>query len=107
MAMVGDDDGGEPPSRRKRPGASILKVGLDKIDTGLASEIGHAVKVPVDSGHQMTRRSEQAEVTATAAGDVEHGAARSYQRREAAHPRGRFKRVAHSDAAARPFVLVY
>ena len=67
----------------------------------------HAAKVAVDSGYRMAGPGEQAEVTATAAGDVEHGAARGHQRRETAHPGGSFRRVVHSDALARPFVLVY
>ena len=75
VQIVGDDDGGEPPLRRQRPGAAVLKVGLDKIDTGLAGKIGHAAEVAVDSGHRMAGPGEQAQVTATAAGDVEHGAA--------------------------------
>ncbi len=91
VQIIGDDDGGEPPPRRQRPGAAVLKVGLDKIDAGVVSEIGHAAKVAVDPGHRMAGRGEQAQVTATAAGDVEHGAARGHQRRETAHPGGRFQ----------------
>ena len=34
VQIVGDDDGGEPPLRRQRPGTAVLKVGLDKIDAG-------------------------------------------------------------------------
>jgi hypothetical protein len=107
VQIIGDDEGGEPPFRRQRPGTAVLKVGLDKINAGTANEIAHSAKVPVDPGHRMACRGEQAKVTANAAGDVEHRAARGHQRREPAHPCGRFKRVVHSDAFAPPFVLVY
>ena len=39
VQIIGDDDGGEPPFRRQRPGTAVLKVGLDKIDAGTANEI--------------------------------------------------------------------
>jgi len=107
VQIIGDDDGREPLLRRQWPGAAVLKIGLDKIDAGAVNEISHAAKVAVDPGHRMAGCGEQAEVTATAAGDVEHGAAREHQRRETAYPRGRFKGVAHSDALTPPFVLVY
>jgi hypothetical protein len=111
VQIIGDDDGGEPPPRRQRPRAAVLKVCLDKIDTGLASKIGHAAKVAVDPCHRMAGLGEQAEVTATAAGDIEHCTAWGHQRREAAYPRGRFtgrfEGVVHSDAFTPPFVLVY
>jgi len=83
IQVVGDDDGVEA-TFREWPGMAVLQVGGD--DVGLPGQVGHGVRIAIHQRQAVAPLQKPARVTASTTSDVQDGAARANQRREADDP---------------------